>query len=347
MASKRLLAAWLLPVLSAFGVAQLPPSSMRLTWPTPNTAYLEGRPNESYIQPTGTGLIESGLFGCVRNSGTRFHEGIDLLPIALDRSGEALDPIVSVADGLVRYICHRPGDGGYGRYVVVEHPDLVPAVYTLYAHLSSIADGLGMGTQVQRGQKLGIMGRSAGGYSIPKDRAHLHFEIGLRLSDSFDPWYRQQGFGSPNRHGAFNGMNLVGFDPLDFFNAFGTGRVGQPLEYIAGLPVAVTVRVSERSIPDFVRRYPMLVEGGVPLAAPDAWDVDFTAWGMPTALRPVSRGVSFARSSTRWEILERKSDVSLWRCQKLLVSGKARRGVQTWSPGKDLRENLELMFGAK
>ena len=58
-----------------------------------------------------------------------------------------------------------------------------------------------------------MMGRSAGGYAIPKDRAHVHFEIGLKLSDNFDSWFTWKKFGSPNQHENWNGMNLMGLDP--------------------------------------------------------------------------------------------------------------------------------------
>jgi hypothetical protein len=296
--------------------------------------------------PTGTGVPESGLFGCVRNSGTRFHEGIDLGPIARGPRGEAIDPIVSIADGVVRHISHRPGDGGYGRYVVVEHPDLVPAVYTLYGHLASIESGVGVGTPVRRGQKLGVMGHSAGGYVIPVERAHLHFEIGLRLSDNFDRWYREQGYGNPNRHGDFNGMNLVGFDPLAFFDAFRKGAVRQPLDFIATLPVAATVFIRDARTPDFARRYPMLVEGERPLGGVAGWEVDFSPFALPLRLRPVSRPPELAGARpSRFTVLRQDPAANSLRCQDILDAAKARRGSPAFVPGKDLRENLEILFG--
>ena len=51
-----------------------------LIWPTPNPAFQNGKPIEAYVQATVSGRVESGLFGCVRNGGSRFHEGLDLYP---------------------------------------------------------------------------------------------------------------------------------------------------------------------------------------------------------------------------------------------------------------------------
>ena len=59
----------------------------------PNPAFQQGKPLEAFIQPTSSGKLVSGLFGCVRNNGHKFHEGIDLYPIARDSSGEAIDKI--------------------------------------------------------------------------------------------------------------------------------------------------------------------------------------------------------------------------------------------------------------
>jgi murein DD-endopeptidase MepM/ murein hydrolase activator NlpD len=324
---------WLWIVGPVFG------ATMRLTWPTPSTAYLDGQPFEVFVQPTASGTPRSGLYGCVRNGGTRFHEGLDLAPVGRNAQGEAVDPIVVVADGIVRHVSSRPSDGGYGRYVVVEHPDLVPAVYTLYAHLAAITPGLSVGDRVNRGDRLGIMGRSAGGYSIPKDRAHLHFEMGVRFTDSFSRWYSAQGYGSPNNHGVFNGMNLVGFDPLAFFDAFKNGRASQPIDFMATLPVAVTVRVNDRRIPDFARRYPMLVEGEVPVNGPAGWEIDFHGSRLPLRLKPLS----VAAPGSRFEIVRSDAgELSAWTCRSLVArSGKRRIEV----PGKDLVSALELLFG--
>jgi hypothetical protein len=256
-------------------------------WPTPSTAFAEGRPFTDWVQATASGIPESGLFGCVRNGGRRFHEGIDIAPVLPRRRGEATDPIFAFADGRVAYINAAAGNSGYGRYVVLEHPQMQPAVYSLYSHLARIDDSLAEGTVVAAGDTLGIMGRSAGGYVIPRERAHLHFEIGLRLSDSFQDWFDRQGFGSPNTHGLWNGMNLVGLDPLDFLTRARDGEVATIGEYFAGLPAGVILRVSTDSIPDLVMRYPFLLQGSVPTEGLAGWEVVLTGWGLPLRLIPL------------------------------------------------------------
>ena len=177
-----------------------------LIWPTPNPAFQNGKPVEAYVQPTESGRVESGLFGCVRNGGSRFHEGIDLYPIKRDGSGEAVDPVYAVLPGRVVHANRNSGYSTYGRYVVIEHDQETPAYHTLYAHLASVGDAIIPGARVESGYVLGIMGRSAN-YTIPRSRAHVHFEIGFRLTDDFEKWYTDQKFDSQNRHGIWNGMN--------------------------------------------------------------------------------------------------------------------------------------------
>ena len=131
---------------------------VEFTWPTPHPAWNEGRPAASFLQHAGSGDPASGGFGGVRSGGTKFHEGIDIPPVARDRRGEATDDIFAAMAGVVRHINASAGDSGYGRYVVLEHPEETPGVYTLYAHLAKIAPGLRVGERVQRGVRRGVRG---------------------------------------------------------------------------------------------------------------------------------------------------------------------------------------------
>ena len=139
-----------------------------LVWPTPNTAWSQGKPSSQWLQHAGNGDPASGCFGGVRSGGTHFHEGIDIRPAARDRRGEPLDNVLAAMPGVVRYINSTAGDSSYGRYVVVEHPSMTPAVHTLYAHLSAI--DVKPDSKVKRGQTIGRSGQTglAGG-------DHLHF----------------------------------------------------------------------------------------------------------------------------------------------------------------------------
>ncbi|TVP78081.1 MAG: M23 family metallopeptidase [Puniceicoccaceae bacterium] len=271
-------------ILSLLFIAVLS-AQANLIWPTPNPAFQEGRPVEDYVQPTVSGRVESGLFGCVRNGGNRFHGGLDLYPIKRDRRGEPLDPIYAVLPGQVVYVNRVAGHSSFGRYIVVEHDGEVPAFYTLYAHMATVGKGIAPGARVEAGTVLGIMGRSAS-YNIPQSRAHLHFEIGLRLSDDFQGWFDQQGFGSQNRHGKWNGMNLVAVDPLAFYQSIRAGEVKNFFEHLQRLPTVARIRVHSRELPDFVRNYPALVTRPYEGREVVAWDIAFTQYGLPKAWTP-------------------------------------------------------------
>lgn len=280
----RSLQAFLLLVLAPGGLILLasPP-----VWPVGGTGFEDGRPPGSYVQPTRVGSTESALFGCVRNDGRRFHEAIDIGPVQPLRKGEATDPVLAAHAGTVVHVNRIAGNSSYGRYVVLEHPGLHPAVYTLYAHLSRIPESLRPGVSLRAGDILGTMGRSAGGYVIPRSQAHLHFEVGLRLSDDFQTWYDRQGYDSGNHHGNYNGMNLVGWDPLDYAVAFRDGRVSSTLEYLGQLPPAAVIHVRTTRRPDFLERYPELELPGVPPGEQAGWEIHFSAWGLPLAFRAV------------------------------------------------------------
>lgn len=314
---------------------------MTLAWPTPNLAYARGEPLANFIQPTVSGRVESGLFGCVRSSGWQFHEALDLFPIKRDARGEPLDEIFVVADGIVRHVSTQPGHSSYGRYIVVEHVDAQLPVMTLYAHLASIAPGIRAGTKVKMGDTLGIMGRSAGARALPKDRAHLHFEIGLRLTNNFASWYRWRGFGSKNHHGVWNGMNLVGVDPLAFYDAFRAEKVDTFLDFWRALQPAVTVRIATTKTPDFLKRYPALRPEPMPLRDFAGWEVDFDRYGVPIEWRPLQKDAveGYRRNEVRVVMFDSDAETN---CKDL---AKGRAGRET--PDDDLQTNLQLLFGLR
>ena len=324
-------------------VAQAAAPRMELVWPTPNTAYFEGKPAETYVQPTASGETESGMFGCVRSGGRQFHEGIDLKPVSRNRQGEPTDSIFAAMPGVVSYINHRVGESNYGRYIVIEHPGMHPAVYTLYAHLSAAAPGLKAGDAVAAGQVIATMGHTADHGGIPRDRAHLHFEIGLMVTREFQSWYDGKGFGSVNVHGLYNGMNLMGLDALDFYNQFRARRVDGFQAYLAQQPVVARVRIATRKIPDFVLRYPELLTREIPPAGVAGWEIRVNWTGLPVACTPLD-----ARETLGLRPDEvRLSDVDAetlrkFRCKSIVVT---RRGGAV--PGKDLEIVLQQLFGLR
>jgi murein DD-endopeptidase MepM/ murein hydrolase activator NlpD len=335
-------------ILSACALLFLRPSlkaqRVEIGWPTPSTAYLEGKPMETFIQPTASGVLESGLFGCTRSGGAQFHEGIDLKPVKRDRRGEPADPIFAVMPGVVRHISRMAGNSSYGRYIVIEHSDQSPAVFTLYAHLASIASGLTVGAGVERDQVIGVMGRSASSYAIPRERAHLHFEIGLWLTRDFQSWYNWKKFGSRNEHGFWNGMNLAGVNPLDFYDKLRSRRVENFDQYFAQLNPAARVRISTRKIPDFIERYPALLTKPLPAEAGiGGWEVAFNETGMPFAWTPLSpmELLGFAINEIRVVQVD-EALLKRCRCKSLVFTRRGRPAI-----GKDLETMLQLLFGVR
>lgn len=315
-----------------------------LGWPTPNTAYLEGRPLEEFIQPTAAGEINSGLFGCRRSGGAQFHEALDLKPLKRDRRGEPTDPVFSVMSGVVRYVGRVPGNSTYGRYIVLEHTEVEPAIYTLYAHLAAIAPGLNTGDTVTRGQELGTMGRSSSTQAIPRERAHLHFEMGVMLSRDFESWFHWKKFGSRNQQGLWNGMNLLGFDPLDFYNEFRARRVDTFRDYFAHMQTAVRLLIGTRRTPDYVMRYPALVTKPMPAdGVIGGWEIRINEMGLPFSFTPLTPMEAMGVGIDEVRVLEANETIlKQHRCKSLVFS---KRG--SWAIGRDLQEVLQLVFGLR
>lgn len=317
---------------------------MELAWPTSDAAWAAGRPAADLLQHAGSGDPMSGGFGGVRSGGAQFHEGIDIRCTTRDRRGEPLDRVLAAMSGVVRHISTAAGESSYGRYIVLEHPDQTPAVYTLYAHLAPIPAGLRVGDRVARGQTIATMGHSSGGYVIPRDRAHLHFEIGLMVTQDFPTWYERQKFGSRNDHGLWNGMNLMGVDPLAFFNDWRAQRVNTAQDFFAGMKTAVRLRIATLRTPDFVRRYPSLLTKPIPMGLTAGWEIRFNWTGIPFAWTPLTAAEVIGLTPERPSIIEviAAAPERRDRSKSLAVS---RRG--TWTAGKDLQTVLQQLFGLR
>jgi LysM repeat protein len=103
-----------------------------------------------YIRPT-TGPKSQGLHG---------NNGVDIAP-------PTGTPIVAAADGTVIISRNSGWNGGYGNYVVIQHPN---GTQTLYSHMKST--GISQGSRVTQGQVIGYVG-ATGKVTGP----HLHFEV--------------------------------------------------------------------------------------------------------------------------------------------------------------------------
>lgn len=315
---------------------------VEIVWPTPNKAWEQRRSPNEFLQHAGSGDPASGGFGGVRTGGTQFHEGIDIKPVGRDRQGAPTDLVFAAMDGVVRHTNRVAGKSSYGRYVVIEHPDVSPTVYTLYAHLARIDDEIRPGAEVKRGQTVGLMGHSAGGYVLPKERAHLHFEIGVMVTTEFQAWYDSRKFGSKNDHGMWNGMNLMGFNPLDFLNQWRDGKVDTFDEYFAQMEPVAVVRIATRRVPDFVRRYPSLVNGTMPMIT-NGWEIQFNWSGIPFRWRPLTADEAKGLEMNRPVVVEVNPDLAK-RDRSRTLAAKVRG---QWRAASDLETVLQQLFGVR
>ncbi len=248
-----ILIAALLPALAAAGGEPL------FRFPTANHALLEEDGGKDFFTGTIGNNWPAGAYGCVRNSGWRMHEGVDIQCRERDKKGEPIDAVMATADGAVAYINTRAWASAYGIYIVVRHEIETLAVYSLYAHLSRVEPDLRVGQSVKAGQRIATLGRTAN-HSISKKRAHLHFELTLILNDQYDSWRRKTKQGGKNEHGKFNGINLSGFDPAEVLQAcHAPGGRFSLLSHLRAKKPLYRALVRDTTFP-WLQRYPRLIK---------------------------------------------------------------------------------------
>jgi len=125
--------------------------------PTANHALFEkGGEEKFFVGTTGKPWL-SGCFGCVRTEGRQMHEGLDIRCLQRDKRGEPIDPVMATADGAVVYINSKPSLSNYGNYILLRHKIDGLEIYSLYAHLSKIRDGLKVSAPVKAGETIATM----------------------------------------------------------------------------------------------------------------------------------------------------------------------------------------------
>ncbi len=276
-------------------------------FPTKNRALLEGRQQDFYMyverdfEGEKSRPWEGGQFGFVRGpqrtpQGVVFatlHEGIDIKPLLRDPSGVPLDDVLASAAGRVVHVSKEAGASNYGRYIVIEHLVEGCPIYTLYAHLASAA--VVPGQIVRQGEVIGRLGFSGAG--IDRERAHVHFEIGIMLSENFESWFGPRSAGDPNRHGLFNGMNLCGTNPAAILIAASKDPGFQLTKYLGAMEPAFKLTVPNSPDLSLLRKYRWVVSAGE-IANPPAWTIAFTATGFP--LRAVASQEPLTEAKVTW-----------------------------------------------
>jgi Peptidase family M23 len=267
----------------------------RIEWhfPTENRALLDKHP-EKFYQPTISRRLISGTFGFVRTSEPEparifehFHKGIDIRPVHLDASGEPTDVVEAAVDGEVVRVNRDEKISDYGRQVIVRHLWGIHPVYTIYGHLASV--GVEVGQIVKAGDPLGVMGWTGPG--LTRNRAHLHFEVAFQINRKFADWVESQKPGrlwQPNRHGEWNGLNLMGIDPVPLLLASAAGNPLSWPEARTKLPGGFIVRVPElREKPSWTD----LVEVQEGKGGSLGWEIEMTPWGLPLRMKGVGEAV--------------------------------------------------------
>ena len=272
---------------------------LNLVLPTDNDALLrgDGPAFYQYIERDYHGEKstpwEGGRYGFVRNPTetsagivyTRLHEGVDIKPLERDASGEPLDAVRAIAPGVVVHASATAGYSYYGRYVVVEHRFDGCKYYSLYGHLSSIA--VRDGQRVQQRDQLGVMGHT--GEGLNQARAHVHLELNLMLSRQFESWHDTFFKNDPNRHGLYNGLNLVGLDIARLYLALQKRPALTIPEFLSEEETLYRVLVPASKNFDLAKSYPWMVKSP---GQPASWEVSFNRAGVPLKIQAGPKPVS-------------------------------------------------------
>lgn len=125
----------------------------------------QGKPATDTKKPAAVTTASAGYFsrpikGGVRTQGIHGGNGVDL-------ASSLRAPIYAAAAGRVVIAKEGGWNGGYGSYVVIQHPN---GMQTLYAHMDAVDTSVG--ATVAKGQQIGKMGNTGRSTGV-----HLHFEV--------------------------------------------------------------------------------------------------------------------------------------------------------------------------
>ncbi|HTB84282.1 MAG TPA: M23 family metallopeptidase [Candidatus Sulfotelmatobacter sp.] len=311
-------------------------------FPTANHALYEVGHELQFFAPTAPDKPwTSGGFGCVRDNGTRMHEGLDIVHLHTDRHGEPTDPVMATADGTVMYINAKAGLSNYGKYIVIRHVIEGLEIYSLYAHLSEIAPGLMAGKNVRGGEVIATMGRTSTAEVITKDRAHVHFELNVLVNDNFAAWFKQNSTpGERNDHGEWNGQNLNGLDPREILLAeHNPAHPFSLLNFLRSQTEMCRVLVRATNFP-YLKRYSELVLRN-PVAEKEGvagYEVVLNFNGVAFALMP--RAASEIKSQAKIQLVSvNAAEAEANRCRKILTQRGGR-----WQLTDSGRREMEMLI---
>lgn len=278
-----------------------PVCALDLRLPTDNDSLLKGGGPEyfQFVDRNFEGQVsypwEGGQFGFWRDprrtsagiAYARFHEGMDVKPLRRDAKGDPLDEVKAILAGEVVHVA-PPGKSNYGSYLVLRHDWGEGPFFSLYAHLREYRVSLGQ--KVAAGQAIALMGYTGSG--IDQRRAHVHVELNVMLSEQFDLWH-STGFRTPNHHGIYNGMNLLGLDLQALFLAHAKNPALSVAAWMRQSEAEFEVAVPAKARLEILKRYPWLREGSVEAPAA-SWRIRCNRWGLPLSVSASPQAVGGA-----------------------------------------------------
>lgn len=292
----------LLALALGLGVCPAHAQTLDLRLPTDNDSLLKGDgPGYfQFVDRNFEGQVsypwEGGQFGFWRDprrvgegiAYARFHEGMDVKPLQRDARGEPLDEVRAILAGEVVHVA-PPGKSNYGSYLVIRHDWGEGPFYSLYAHLKEYRAEVGQ--KVTAGQAIALMGHTGSG--IDQRRAHVHVELNIMLSTEFDLWH-STGFRSPNHHGIYNGMNLLGLDIQGLYQAHAKNPALSVASYVKQSEAQFEITVPGSAQMEILKRYPWLREAGGSPGRPASWKIRCNRWGLPLSVTASSEPTSGA-----------------------------------------------------
>lgn len=300
-------------------------SGQPFVFPTANTNLFNSSNEAAFFAATGNPSIEpewmSGAFGCVRDSRSRLHEGIDIRAQVRDRRNEPIDDVVAIAKGVVMYVNSVGGNSSYGKYILIGHRVDGLDVVSVYAHLREIGDGIRSGLKVKQGQRIGMLGRTSNTRSgISRDRAHVHLEIALFMNRKYPRWYEKQVPGARNDHGMFTGLNLSGIDPRELYlEQRIKGSRFNLVDFIQSQPEICRVQVRKKRF-EFADRYRALIDRNPDVERQGIAGYEVVLSYAGTPIRLIPRTESQLKSSKSVYLVSVDEEVHRRnRCRKLLA----------------------------
>jgi len=160
------------------------------------------------------------------------------------------------------------------------------------------------------------------GVGLNQERAHLHLELDLMLSNRFEAWHDTFFKNDPNHNGIYNGINLAGLDIARLYLALHKNPSLSIPEFLSSEEIFYKVILPKSPHFELPKLYPWMLVAGT-RNEKSSWEVSFARSGLPLKIEPSDKHVtqpelSYVKKSsidysylTRGEISGRRDHVHL------------------------------------